>query len=233
MAVSKNMSFPTDSKSVDYAKKVLESQQRLVQPIIETVAIPGPQGPRGEKGEKGDKGDAGSQGPQGPAGKDGQDGKDAVSICGQIPGWGKYYNSLSTVHKLGISEGIDGWVDIFIDSRLKNNENFLDMPSLWNNDSRTINLVPLKVGTKVDIIYSFDITTVTSNTDVWIRTNIAKAEATATNFVGCLKYQGTYSMDYHQTIFVEDKSYKALAYPQFRTDYPSSVFIKSITIMIS
>lgn len=230
MAVSKSMNFPGQPKPSNYAQKVIEAQTGTSIDTQSFIPIPGPQGPQGPKGEQGD---IGPQGPQGDRGEPGENGKDAVSVSGQKPGWAKYNNDAPIQHQLGIDQGDEGWVQIYVISKNENNETFLDCPSLWNNSTRRINLIPLNVGAKVDIIYDFDITTFSSNTDLWLRTNLDKVNFSISTFVGCLKYQDSYNMSVHQSIFVEDKMFKTTAKPEIRTDHPAYVSLNSIFISIS
>lgn len=241
MAVSKSVSTPFTQKD-KYAEQVLQSQQFGVsesstQPVqVIYQPVPGPQGPRGDKG---DKGETGKQGPQGnpgltgepgPAGKDGKDG---LPFSGQIPGWSKYYNEDLKKFNLGITEGTDGWVDLFIYSKNKNST-FLPGTNepLWGNDIRALNIKGLNVGTKIQISYEVELTTYSSNTDVWARTFLLNKNDGVVNFVGSLKYQNIYNFSIDQTMYIEDETFKTFAKPQIRTDLPSEVVLKSITIFV-
>jgi hypothetical protein len=246
MPVSKNMSMP-GKVSDTYAEQVLQQQSSsntLDIPFQQSqfIPVPGARGDRGEKGEKGEmgasgaKGDTGPRGEKGKDGKDGKNGKDGISLSGQIPGWAKYKNKDKTIFDLGISEGDNGWVSLFLKSDKENSiETFLTSnqeTELWSNDAKCINFIAVKVGARVDIIYDIELTTFSNNTDVWMRTFFHSIEADFPTFVGCFKYQGTYSLSVSQSIYVESNKFNAFARPQIRTDMGSQVALKSITVSL-
>lgn len=241
MAVSKSMDFPGAPQKFNYAQKVIESQivPDSTQTTFPIIPIPGPQGPAGPKGEKGDKGDKGEQGEKGlkgargDRGPQGEAGLSSLSVSEQKAGWAKYTNKKIIQHELGIDKGNEGWVSLYIYAEDNKNEKFLDGVSLWNDVTRKINLVGLKVGAKVEINYDLAITTFSNNTDIWIRTCIGDLDNSTSKFLGCFKYQGSYDVSVSQTLFIENESFRAGAIPQIRTDLPSSVIIKSITISVS
>jgi hypothetical protein len=249
MPVSKNMSMPGKVNDT-YAEQVLQQQgssntaDNLFQQS-QFIPVPGPRGDRGEKGEKGEmgapgaKGDIGLRGENGRDGKDGKngkDGKDGISLSGQIPGWAKYNNKDKTIFDLGISEGDNGWVSLFLKSDKENSiETFStsnQAAALWSNDTKCINFLAVKVGARVDIIYDIELTTFSSNTDVWMRTFFHTIETDFPTFVGCFKYQGTYSLSVSQSIYIESNKFNAFARPQIRTDMGSQVALKSITVSL-
>lgn len=239
MAVSK--SVPTPFKTKDpYIEKVIESQQSIVQdPIIQPssyIPVQGPQGPQGSPGPQGPKGDSGPEGPQGPRGekgKDGKDGKDGMSLSGQQPGWVKYYNKELKKINLGITEGDSGWVNLLfgVDT---SNQNYLPKGNemLWSDASQAFNFLGLAAGTKIQISYDIQLSTYSANTDVWVKALFTKNKAEQVNFVGSLKYQNTYDFVIDQTLYVENESFRSLVKPQIRTDFPSEMTLKSITISV-
>lgn len=239
MAVSK--SVPTPFKTKDpYIEKVIEAQQSVVPetvPLVQTyVPVPGMQGPQGSQGPQGPKGDPGPQGEQGirgEKGKDGKNGRDGVSLSGQQPGWAKYNNKEIRSINLGITEGENGWVNLLF-TIASLNENYLPKgnETLWTDASQAFNFLGLYAGTKVQISYEVQLTTYSANTDVWIRSLFTKNKEEKVNFVGSLKYQNTYDFTIDQTLYIENESYRSLVKPQVRTDFPSEMMIKSITISI-
>lgn len=242
MAVSKNV--PTPFKTADsYLEKVIESQQSAIQaPVVQPqtyVPIPGPQGPQGSPGPKGDKGDIGPEGPQGQKGdrgrdgKDGKDGKDGVSLSGQQPGWVKYNNFTQKSVNLGITEGDNGWVNLLFKPS-SSDINFLPKGNelLWSDSAQSFNFLGLAVGTKIQISYDIQLTTYSANTDVWIRSFFIKNNSGVVNFVGSLKYQNTYDFIIDQILYIENDSYKSLAKPQIRTDFPAELILKNIIISV-
>lgn len=246
MAVSKSIDFP-GKKQDAYTQQVIQQQSTTdisptayLQPQL--IPVPGPKGDRGEKGEKGEigavgpKGDIGPRGERGRDGKDGENGKDGISISGQEPGWAKYINTKENIFNLGITEGDDGWVSLFMSTKENQDiETFLSKEqkaSLWSNDTRSLNFMGLKIGTKIDITYNIDLTTFYSNTDVWMRTFFHTVGEAFPIFVGCFKYQNTYQLSINQSLYIESNRFNSLAKPQIRTDTNSQVALKSITISI-
>lgn len=245
MAVSKSVPTPFQTKD-SYLEKVIESQQSISQePSTQQslyIPVPGPQGPQGpggQKGDKGDKGDTGPAGPQGPKGesgkdgRNGKDGRDGVSLSGQQPGWVKYNNSIQRPVNLGITEGDNGWVNLIFKPS-SSNSNFLpkNNESLWSDAAQAFNFLGLSSGTKIQISYDIQLTTYSSNTDVWIRTFFLKNNSGIINFVGSLKYQNRYDFIIDQTIYIEDDTYRSLAKPQIRTDFQAEMILKGITISV-
>jgi len=239
MAISKNVPTPFATKD-SYIEKVIEAQQNIpseIFPATQTyVPVPGPQGPQGAQGPAGPKGDTGLTGPEGARGEKGKDGKtpkDGISLSGQQPGWAKYYNSQTQKINLGITEGDNGWVTLNFKRKLSNEE-FLpkDNERLWIDEAQGFNFLGLKTGTKVQISYNIELSTYSANTDVWVRTLFAKNNKEHVNFVGSLKYQNTYDFIIDQTLYIEDASFRGIAKPQIRTDFPSDMILKSMTISI-
>jgi hypothetical protein len=239
MAISKNVPTPFTTKDA-YIEKVIEAQQNITPETFPTpqtyVPIQGPQGPQGLpglEGPQGPKGDPGLTGPLGAKGKEGKPGKDGISLSGQQPGWAKYYNSQTQKINLGITEGDKGWVTLNFKIK-SSNEEFLpkDNERLWIDEAQGFNFLGLKIGTKIQISYSIELSTYSANTDVWVRTLFTKNNREHVNFVGSLKYQNTYDFVIDQTFYIEDASFKGIAKPQIRTDFPSDMILKSMTISI-
>lgn len=239
MAVSKNV--PTPFKTNDsYIEKVIQSQQSLIsEPIVQPssyIPVQGPQGPQGLQGPQGPIGETGPQGPtgfRGEKGKDGKDGRDGVSLSGQQPGWVKYYNKeIKKIH-LGITEGENGWVNLLFGLGQSNN-NYLPKSNemLWSDASQAFNFLGLEAGTKIQISYDIELSTYSANTDVWVKALFTKNKSEQVNFVGSLKYQNIYNFVIDQTLYIENESFKSLVKPQIRTDFPSEMVLKSITISV-
>lgn len=237
MAISKSVPTPFDS---NYIQQVIESQQApnnssLTQVI--NVPVPGPQGEKGDtgfKGDSGDRGEKGEVGPQGPKGDPGRPGVDGITLSGQRPGWAKYYNNKPNIFILGIAEGDSGWVSLYLNDK-NPVHGFLPLGGepLWGDEIRSLNFAGLKKGSKIDVLYEVELTTTTSNTDVWVRTVFTGLNDGPVNFVGTLKYQNTYSFSIPQTFYLETEKFRTLAKPQIRTDYPSELTFKSVTIFVS
>ena len=241
MAVSKSMDFPGSKKS-SYAAQVEQSQATgLPDNTLSFLPVPGPVGPQGPAGRDGRDGKEGQQGPEGKAGPKGQpgpagkDGLSSLSSSGQQAGWASYHNKVEKPFKLGISEGDDGWVTTFLLSEGKSNEAYLPKgcTPLWNNHARAFNFRGLEEGAQVFITYSFELTTYSSNTEVWIRTYSPNSDLDVSQFIGSLKYQHTYPITVTQHIFIENqKIWGNGAVPQIRTDYDASVILKSIYVSV-
>lgn len=241
MAMSKSMDFPTNKKS-SYAAQVVETQSVNSDVLINYVPVPGPAGPMGPSGPQG------VPGPQGPAGKDGiqglkgergipgKDGESSLSSSGQQAGWAAYFNKSRKDIRLGVNEGEDGWVSVWVDSKGSNtNEKYLPQgcTSLWNEHQRMLNFHGLKVGSQVFVTYNFELTTYSNNTEVWIRTYFPKSATEISQFVASLKYQYVYNMYVTQHFFIEDEyMWSSGAIPQIRTDYDSSVIMNSIYVSV-
>jgi hypothetical protein len=244
MAVSKSMDFPGAQKS-SYAAQVQQSQPGTYQEnTLSFLPVPGPIGPQGpsgrdgrdgEPGPEGKQGAEGKQGPKGEKGANGKDGISSLSSSGQQAGWASYFNTLNNPQKLGVTQGDDGWVTLFIKSDDSREEAYLpkDTVSLWNDHARMLNFKGLKQGAQVFITYNFELTTYTSNTEVWIRTFFANSNREISQFVASLKYQHTYPISVTQQVFIEDqKMWGNGAYPQIRTDYDASAIMKSIYVSV-
>jgi hypothetical protein len=242
MAASKSMDFPGAKKS-SYAAQVEQTQASPYQEnTLSFLPVPGPQGPPGPAGRDGKDGLPGPQGPEGQKGQkgekgpNGQNGLSSLSSSGQQAGWGSYTNSINKPTKLGISEGDDGWVTLILDTKDKTqNETYLPKgcTSLWNSHQRALNFHGIKEGSQVFITYNFEITTYTSNTEVWLRTYFASKDKEFVQLIGSFKYQGAYVLSATQQIFIEDKSmWGNGAVPQIRTDFDASVIFNSVYVSV-
>jgi hypothetical protein len=242
MAVSKSMDFPSGKKS-SYAAQVEQSQASpTIDNALSFLPVPGPVGPQGPAGRDGRDGKEGAQGPEGktgPKGDKGAPGKDGLSYLsssGQQAGWASYTNSLEKPIKLGISQGDDGWVTLILDTKDKNqNEKYLpkDCTSLWNSHQRALNFHGIKEGSQVFVTYNFELTTHTSNTEVWLRTYFKSNDQEFVQLVGSFKYQGTYSLSTTQQIFIENTAmWGNGAVPQIRTDFDASVIFNSVYVSV-
>ena len=232
MAVSSSMEFPKSA----YASKVKESQ-----PIQEPTffAVPGPQGPEGKPGPKGEKGDPGEsivgpKGDPGPAGKDGADGKSYFPKYQQNAGWALYKNKNTNTIATGATRGEDGWVTLLINSK-NAIEEFLPFGSvsLYSNDTKNINTKGLKVGSQIQIVYELEITTFSSNTEVWMKSQFFNLDDSTTTFCANLKYQHTYEMTITHNLAVFSENHRiAGIVPKIRTDYDTAVNLKSIFVSV-
>jgi len=242
MAASKSMDFPNVKKN-SYAAQVEQVQAAPYQEnTLSFLPVPGPVGPQGPAGRDGKDGLPGPQGPEGQKGQKGekgltgQNGLSSLSSSGQQAGWASYTNVFDKPIKLGISQGDDGWVTLLLDTKDKNqNEKYLpkDCTSLWNSHQRALNFHGIKEGSQVFITYNFELTTYTSNTEVWLRTYFASKGREFVQLVGSLKYQNTYNLSVTQQIFIEDQSmWGSGAVPQIRTDFDASVIFNSVYVSV-
>lgn len=237
----KDIEFPKPSKSA-YA-------ERVTRPEIDNLVympIPGPEGPRGPKGDigpvgpQGPKGDKGESGRDGKDGKNGANGKDGLSYMPksqQYPGWSSYYNKSDEIVRLGVDKGNDGWVKLFIDSgSIVSNEEFLpkNTASLYNSVSRRINLKPLKLGARIDIIYDLEITTLSNNTELSFRSIFPNSETQIVSYLGSLKYQYAYDLSVSHTIFLNKEQDRISGIvPEIRSDLDCFAKLKSIHVSVS
>jgi hypothetical protein len=242
MAASKSMDFPGAKKS-SYAAQVEQSQSNSYQEnTLSFLPVPGPQGPQGPPGKDGKDGSVGPQGPEGQKGQkgekgsSGQNGLSSLSSSGQQAGWASYTNAIDKPIKLGISQGDDGWVTLLLDTKDNaQNEKYLPegCTSLWNSHQRALNFHGIKEGSQVFVTYNFELTTYTSNTEVWLRTYFASKDKEFVQLLGSFKYQNTYSLSATQQIFIEDKAmWGNGAVPQIRTDFDASVILNSVYVSV-
>lgn len=234
---SKNMDFPV-SKKTAYAAQVQQSQ--IQEPgVASYIPVPGPQGergPAGPVGPSGQKGDKGDPGEPGKPGKPGKDGKSGIPVHGQQSGWAIYQNSDSKRSQLGATKGVDGWVDLYVNGKGDGtNEKYLPegSASLYNTNSRRINLKSLKLGSQVDITYNIEIETFSPNTEVWVRSFFPDTEDEYTSLVGNLKYQYLYEFSVsHNLVVAKEVNKVSGIIPQIRTDMDAIARIKSIVISV-
>ena len=242
MAVSKSMDFPGAKKS-SYATQVEQSQASpTVDNALSFLPVPGPVGPQGpagrdgRNGEQGLPGQQGEPGPKGDRGPAGVNGQSSLSSSGQQAGWASYTNTIDKPTKLGISQGDDGWVTLLLDTKDKaQNEKYLPegCTSLWNSHQRALNFHGIKEGSQVFVTYNFELTTYTSNTEVWLRTYFASNDQEFLQLVGSFKYQGTYNLSITQQIFIENQAmWGNGAVPQIRTDFDASVIFNSVYVSV-
>ena len=242
MAVSKSMDFPGAKKS-SYAAQVEQSQTSpTVENALSFLPVPGPVGPQGpagrdgRNGEQGLPGQQGEPGPKGDRGPAGINGQSSLSSSGQQAGWASYTNTINKPTKLGISQGDDGWVTLLLDTKDKSqNEKYLPegCTSLWNSHQRALNFHGIKEGSQVSVTYNFELTTYSSNTEVWLRTYFATNDQEFVQFVGSLKYQNTYNLSVTQKIFIENHAmWGNGAVPQIRTDFDASVIFNSVYVSV-
>jgi len=242
MAVSKSMDFPGAKKS-SYAAQVEQSQASTYQEnTLSFLPVPGPVGPQGpagkdgKDGKQGEPGPEGKQGPRGPQGPSGKDGLSSLSSAGQQAGWASYTNMLDKPIKLGITQGDDGWVTLILDTKGKRqNETYLpaECTSLWNSNQRALNFHGIKEGSQVFVTYNFELTTHTSNTEVWLRTYFPSKDKEFVQLIGSFKYQGVYTLSVTQQIFIEDHAmWSNGAVPQIRTDFDASVIFNSVYVSV-
>lgn len=242
MATSKSMDFPGAKKS-SYAAQVEQSQASpTVDNALSFLPVPGPVGPQGPPGRDGRNGEQGLPGPQGEPGPKGDrgpagvNGQSSLSSSGQQGGWASYTNTIDKPTKLGISQGDDGWVTLLLDTKDKSqNEKYLPegCTSLWNSHQRALNFHGIKEGSQVSVTYNFELTTYSSNTEVWLRTYFATNDQEFVQFVGSLKYQNTYNLSVTQKIFIENHAmWGNGAVPQIRTDFDASVIFNSVYVSV-
>lgn len=232
MATSPNIDFPTSG----YASKVKASKE-IEEPQF--FPVPGPQGPPGPPGPKGERGTPGEsikgdKGDPGPAGKNGKDGKSYFPKYNQNSGWALYKNSRDISFPTGATRGKDGWVTIYLED-MASIEDFLPdgSVSLYSIETRKINTKGLQVGSQLSITYDLEITTFSSNTEVWTRSSFLSADNSFTNFSANLKYQHTYDLSVIHTLTVRSEMDRlAGIIPQVRTDLDSIVKLKSLYISV-
>lgn len=232
MATSSNINFPTSA----YASKVKASQQTEEPQFF---AVPGPQGPQGPPGPKGDRGlpgesIKGDKGDPGPSGKDGKDGKSYFPSYNQNSGWAKYHDSRDIQIPIGATRGDAGWVSFWVDSSSKN-EKFLPQgsSSLYNPETRKINFRGLEIGSQVQVVYTFEISTFSPNTEVIARSAFQGLDKSVTTLVGSFKYQHTYDISIIHQLSIETQAEKTAGIiPQLMSDLDALASLKSIYISV-
>lgn len=243
MASSKSMDFPGVKKS-SYAAQVEQTQTSIYpENTLSFLPVPGPVGPQGSPGRDGKDGLPGPQGPQGiqgpkgdkgEKGSNGKDGLSSLSSSGQQAGWAAYFSDNESSIRLGATRGVDGWVNLTMVSETKN-EDFLpnDCVSLWNSHSKMLNFKGINIGSQIFITYNFELTTFNPNTEVWIRTFFPSHSQEVAQLIGSFKYQNVYDLSVTQQVFIENqKMWGNGAVPQMRTDFDSSVILKSVYVSV-
>lgn len=230
------MEFPKSNKS--YGSKIQESQDQVQQffAVPGPVGPAGPQGPKGEPGKPGERGEKGDRGEKGTPGRDGKDGKSYFPVYEQNAGWAIYFDKQHKQLKLGADQGEDGWVSFFVDCKGEDtNEKYLpaESVSLYNPVSRRINSKHLKVGSQLQITYSFEVTTFNANTEIWARSLFPNSGLSYSSFVANLKYDYVYDLSVsHNLTVTSDTDRIGGIVPQLRSDYTSTAVIKSILISV-
>jgi hypothetical protein len=235
------MDFPVNKKA-GYAAQVQQAQLQPADVSGLYLPIPGPQGPQGPKGEPGTRGKdgepgkPGKPGERGPQGLPGKDGKSYMPKYGQAAGWALYEDLNGKTFKLGFSNGVDGWVSVFLDPKsLVLHEKYLPEGeiSLYNSNSRKINLRHLNLGSQVKITYTFEVTTFHNNTEVWFRSLFPGSEESITSFVANLKYQYTYELSVTHNLFIKTEQDRSSGIiPQIRSDLDSVGKLKNIYVSV-
>lgn len=247
MSLSKNMDFPEPKKG--YASKVEESRFGAVPSsdagVGSFIPVPGPQGPQGPAGQQGPQGPRGSDGKDGKDGKPGTDGKKGrdgkdgisyVSPSGQKAGWASYVNDEQSLVRLGPDKGQDGWVSLSI-KKLSSSTKEKFLPegcnSLYGKEMQRVNLRGLNIGSLLQVTYNFEITTLSSNTEVWCRSLFPSTERSVTSFVGNLKYEYSYdfSVTHNLPLATELEKSNGIV-PQLRTDNSCLAILRSIDISV-
>jgi hypothetical protein len=232
------MDFPVNNKS-SYTSKVENSKGLIDNPTF--LAVPGPQGVQGKPGIQGPQGLPGKdgkdgiQGPKGDRGLPGKDGKSYITSYDQDPGWASYESLEPVEIKSGSNKGVDGWVSLFISKKSVSEERYLPKGSvsLYNPETKSINLKGLKLGSQVNITYEFAISTIHANTEVWLRSYFINSKREVTSFAATLKYQHEYLISQTHSIFLkEDSDKKSGIVPQIRTDFDAFIKLKSIHISV-
>ena len=248
MSTSKNMDFPVPQRK-NYAAKVEESKASDVLPSdipnLVYLPVPGPEGPRGPKGDQGPQGDRGPKGDPGPPGKNGKNGKDRVDgkdgessfpVYGQKAGWAIYVNKAEDLTRLGADRGEDGWVNVVINKLSPLSvEDYLpeNGVSLYSTEFKRVNLKNLKIGSQVQITYNFEITTLSSNTEVWCRSNMPGTNTSYTTLVGNLKYEYVYDFSVtHNLLLTNESDRISGVVPQVRTDNDCLGILKSVYVSV-
>jgi hypothetical protein len=235
------MDFPVNKKT-GYAAQVQQAQMQPATPGVAYMPVPGPQGPQGPKGQEGppgkdgEPGKPGKNGEKGPQGLPGKDGKSYLPKYEQAAGWALYESEEEKFFKLGVSRGVDGWVDVYLDPKnLKITEKYLPEGeiSLYNPNSRKINLRHLNLGSQIQVSYTFELTTFNNNTEIWFRSIFPNSETSVTSFVANLKYQYTYELSAtHNLVIKTEQDRVSGIIPQIRSDLDAVAKLKNIYISV-
>lgn len=236
--MAKDVEFPAiRKKSSPYEREQTSS------PIPEGpqyVAVPGPAGPPGPQGPAGPQGLEGKEGPAGPRGEPGTPGRDGetyLPVYKQKTGWAKYGNSNLRQIALGANRGKDGWVSFDVNaSKADSIETYLPYKSvsLYNPETNRINLKHLAIGTRLAITYNLKLSTMSSNTELWVRSIFPTSGKAYTSFVGNFKYEYDYDLSVTQFVTIDNESQRSDGIlPQARSDMNSLLIPLSITISVS
>lgn len=236
--MTRDVEFPAiRKKSSPYEKEA------SAQPIPEGpqyIAVPGPAGPPGSQGPAGPQGLPGKQGDQGPRGEKGAAGRDGetyLPVYKQKTGWARYGNSDLRQIALGANRGKDGWVNFDVNASKANSiESYLPYKSvsLYNPETDRINLKHLAVGTRIAITYNLKLSTMSSNTELWVRSIFPTSKRAYTSFIGNFKYEYDYDLSVTQFLTIENESERSDGIlPQARSDMSSLLVPVSITISVS
>lgn len=245
MSVSRKSEIPGMQTKPKYGElQTTEQSKTTSEPDIDYRILVGPQGPQGltgragEPGPKGDKGDPGEKGPKGdrgPAGETIYINKEGSPVQDNKTGWAYYENLDQKQIFLGLDKGDEGWVNLLNDSKGQTIEKYLPIGkvSLWNTETQKLNFKQLDIGTKVEIVYNFEIETFDNNVEVWLRT-CSVPTLNVSQFVANLKYKYIYDFSISQTMYIlNEKMKRGNIVPQIRTDLDSAVRVKSFTVHIS
>jgi hypothetical protein len=232
------MDFPVSKKS-NYADQVIANQgsdpNSNFIPLPGPQGEPGPQGSPGRNGKDGKDGETGPIGPKGPKGDQGPVGKSAFPKYNQSIGWASYENLSKKQTSLGATKGDDGWVSLSVDCLGNNIESYLpdNAASLYSPELRKINLRGVEVGSQINIVYEFEITTLSSNTEIWCKSSFPNSDNETITFVASPKYQYSYDISVTHKIFIKSMSDKNSGIvPQLRSDLDAMARLKSIFISV-
>ena len=241
---SREFDFPS-SKSTRYADKVKEHGSAPENLSATYIPTPGPPGPKGDPGSRGPVGltgqtgapGVGQKGEPGKPGKPGVDGLSSLPIYGQKTGWGRYSSKEPDFVRTGATQGDDGWVDVsFATKNVDSLSEYLPEKgaNLYSPSARRINLKSLKIGSQVQVTYTFEINTFDSNTEVWMRSFFPGSKKETSTFVAMLKYAHSYSLTATHFLTLDNESDRISGIiPEVRTDMNSVVALSSIHISVS
>jgi hypothetical protein len=238
--MASDVEFPIVRKKSPYEKEATPSKGAIPTDGPQYIAVPGPAGPQGPRGDIGPAGAEGKEGKKGPKGEPGPAGKDGISympVYGQDSGWARYSHKDLKQLALGSNRGVDGWVSFSVDGNGKDTvEKFLprNSVSLYNTSAKRINTKHLEIGSQVSITYNFDISTLSSNTEIWIQSQFPASKKEYTSFVALLKYEYDYNFSVTQHLTIDNEADRADGIlPLVRSDNNCIFIPKSITISVS
>lgn len=239
--MAENVEFPIlRKKPSPYEKEAKPSKGVAPTDGPQYIAVPGPAGPQGPRGDIGPAGAEGKEGKRGARGEPGPKGQDGISympIYGQDAGWARYSNKELKQVALGSNRGVDGWVSFSVDAKGSGTvESYLprNSVSLYNKSAKRINTKHLEIGSQVSITYDFDISTLSSNTEIWIQSQFPSSQKEYTSFVALLKYEYDYNFSVTQHVTIDNNVDKLDGIvPRVRSDNNCIFVPKSITISVS